>query len=471
MPDVNYTISSEAAKALMELGKVALEYKKIEGATKAVTNESDRSRRSFEKAAGAVGQIAAAAGGLSTVVSLINAGAQALERMAAGGAKTTASLAGTLAMTGELADLAQIRSQIEALNLPGVSYADRASLYGVVRGSIPAAERSRALAITEKAGQYADIAGMDAGRQFAAVMGEMGKLLPEMPAGALANLSTGLMREAGRYGGQFGSEAMKGIQQLMAEGSTPAEAIEIALASMEAGQGAKGLAGMAAYRISLRDAERLAAEQRAKGGKFRHAQAREVQIPAAVQAVMNQIGRRDYGAVIAGFQEADLYEQGLRGAMRDPKLAAQQQLQAAQEEVARAYEAGSEQALRIKAGREFLEYAMMEEGYGPFRRGIALGTEGIGPVKFGYAPWTSMGMDVGPAIRYSMPPRGRKEALAGWEAYEEAGGEISFEEALRRGRDQVRALEENTSAIKELSKLLFGGRFEPLANGPNLHTE
>jgi len=80
MPDVTYTISAEAAKALSEVAKVGLEYKRVEAAAKSTSDKSRTGADAVSKSLkGAVSSLVSMAAGYMSVRTAINLANKAYE--------------------------------------------------------------------------------------------------------------------------------------------------------------------------------------------------------------------------------------------------------------------------------------------------------------------------------------------------------------------------------------------------------
>jgi hypothetical protein len=450
---------------------------------------SKKGREGFEGFGSTIMKVVGAAGGLSIISQVMNANIASLERAATAGKTAAEALGAALGATGELAAYGDIRKQLEGMQgVPGLSLGERAGLYRTVRGAIPGADRGRVMALTQKAGRWAEPVGMEGGTEFAGILSEMARIKPGATPEELSNLTAGLVTEAGKYGGLFDTQAAKGIQQLIAEGATPDEAIEIALAAMQSGQGARGIAGVAGYRASVRQAQEAAAKERGKGGRHKYAAARDVAMPPGVKAVLDQVGRRDYAGVRAGFQTGGIYEAALGGAMTDPLLASNEAANAARQQVEDQRRGRMTEAQMIQQGEAYLEYALTERGVSPGRREELLGRVGlpiVGPI--GYKQVSSWGFSPETSIKMSAPPSMRDEIAEGWKTYQKAGGEMSFKEALDKNaasfkgrenwldewvRKNKEALDKNTEALKENSRATMGNsRVTGGAANPNAGVE
>jgi hypothetical protein len=260
-------------------------------------------------------------------------------------------------------------------------------------------------------------------------------------------LTAGLITESGKYGGLFDTQAAKGIQQLIAEGATPDEAIEIALAAMQSGQGARGIAGVAGYRASVRQAQEAAAKERAKGGRHKYAAARDVEMPPAVKAIMDQAGRRDYGGVLGGFQTLGAYEAALGGADKDALLTAQSRRDAAEKELERTYLSPSGDAQRGVELEKFARAWLSKRAWpigsragGAFLMGDFPGGEYAGT----YKTWRGVGLSPEHALGLSIPPWYINPLLEDWKKFRGSGGENG---------PSATEVRENSAALRENSRV------------------
>jgi len=252
------------------------------------------------------------------------------DRTAEAGQKFVDGLSESL---GRISQIGQWQKVVPGLEkAPGMETLDvpqRGQLYAEIVRRVPDIDVTRAIGLAGQAGRrHAITRSMDLTMAFTGVEAEIARMKPQATVQEVSSIAALLMRRAVDPADAI--QAMRGVQQLIEQGMPIDQALGVALASLEARQGGRGISRYAAYLDEAKKAEVRDAEEARKHPFLARSPAMPAAPGSVVETVQAQMRARDYAGMVAAAAGRDIVAEEYETGMRIPEIRGRARTVAAQ---------------------------------------------------------------------------------------------------------------------------------------------
>lgn len=352
MANINVTLTGDELKLLKSLDKIIQKERQLGDQAVMTSNKSKKGANAVTDAfKGMASQYLSVQGAINIASQAIQMSIEDIKNTAQTARTAIAAIQRQIAGAGDISQYSAISKQL--IYDPRTKFlkpTEAADVYGGVRGSLPTADLKQVMDLAGYAGRSEIVMGQGTGKLFGSALGEVSKIFPNLSSKNQADLTMFLSQAMGKYGADLDKTAFKGVQQLTATGTDPMEAMALLLASAEAGQGSRGLAGFASWKLA--------------GG-------RPDQMNAAVMATLQASKKKDYRGMLEGAVKGGYFESQIGEALKSEDVRTEIFARASQAELERAkYEEGRKNIVN-RATREMVEANMYRSGTSPIVRYFA----------------------------------------------------------------------------------------------------